>query len=191
MRTIFVIALFALLSVITYAAEPDYKFKLVIVGDAASGKSSILSRYVDNTFTDSYIATIGLDFKIKSFDISGKSVRLQIWDTAGQDRFRSIVPSSYKGANAIIMVYDVTNKWSFNKLQTLYKEVWTYASRDAKLMIVGNKMDLEDKRQISYNAGKMVADAIKADFFEVSAKSGINVDKLFSSISVDLIKAQQ
>jgi len=100
--------------------EYDYLFKIVIIGNSAVGKSSLLMRFTDDNFNESHLATIGVDFKFRILDVDGKVVKLQIWDTAGQERFRTITSAYYKGADAVIMVYDITNKTSFDEIENFW-----------------------------------------------------------------------
>lgn len=135
--------------------EYDYLFKLVIVGNSGVGKSSLLLRFADDTFSDSYLTTIGVDFRFKTLEIDGKKVKLQIWDTAGQERFRTITsayykvsyhPSSFKGADGIILVYDVGSMSSFEDIDRFWiNEVDSFAEKNVELVLLGNKSDIEEK----------------------------------------------
>ncbi|CAF5125863.1 unnamed protein product, partial [Rotaria magnacalcarata] len=120
----------------------DYLCKLIVVGDAGVGKSSILSRFADNTFDESYLATIGVDFKISKIERNGITIKLQIWDTAGQERFRTIMSSHYRGAQGFIIVYDVTNAQSFENIKAWLDSIDRNANENAKKLLVGNKCDL-------------------------------------------------
>ena len=170
--------------------EYDYLFKILVVGVANTGKSSVLQRYVDNTFSDAYISTIGVEFRVRTLDVYGKKVKLQIWDTAGQERFRAIAKSYYKGAHGFLLVYDITNKESFEKLQAHMDEIKTCGPEKMRCMVVGNKTDLESKREVSYDEGRAFAEEIGAGFWEVSAKNKDNIEELFIRMSCDLTSAQ-
>jgi len=123
----------------------DFLYKLLIIGDSGVGKSCLLLRFADDIFTDSFISTIGVDFKIKTIDIDGAKVKLQIWDTAGQERFRTITSSYYRGAHGIIVVYDVTEQKSFANITKWLKEIETFAGPAVQKVLVGNKSDLANE----------------------------------------------
>lgn len=167
----------------------DYKylFKILIIGDSGVGKSSILLKYVDDLFIDSYISTIGVDFKIKTVPIDGQPVKLQIWDTAGQERFRTITSSFYRGSNGIIMVYDVSNQESFDNIMKWLNEINKYATDDVVKLLVGNKCDLESQREVSYKTGKALANELNVPFIETSAKDYKFVNQAFT-IMINEIK---
>jgi len=160
-------------------SDYDYLFKLLLIGDSGVGKSCLLLRFADNTYTDSYISTIGVDFKIRTLEIDGKNVKLQIWDTAGQERFRTITSSYYRGAHGIIVVYDVTDKVSFNNVKQWLGEIDRYACQAVNKLLVGNKSDLKDKKVVEYQEAKDFADSIGIPFLETSAKSATNVEEAF------------
>lgn len=122
-----------------------FSLQLVLIGDNGVGKSCLLLRFADNTFTENFISTIGVDFRFRTLKIDKKTVKLQIWDTAGQERYRTITSAYYRGADGIIMVYDVTNEDSFNHINEWFLEVNRYASETCCKLIVGNKTDLPNK----------------------------------------------
>ncbi|OXB71905.1 UNVERIFIED_CONTAM: hypothetical protein H355_004784 [Colinus virginianus] len=156
----------------------DYLFKLLLIGDSGVGKSCLLLRFADDTYTESYISTIGVDFKIRTIDLDGKTVKLQIWDTAGQERFRTITSSYYRGAHGIIIVYDVTDRESFNNVKNWMVEIDKYAMEGVSKLLVGNKCDLSAKRAVSYEEGKEFADSCNIRFVETSAKNAHNVEQV-------------
>merc|ERR1719375_307170 len=127
----------------------DHLFKLVLIGDSGVGKSCLLQRFADDAFTDSYITTIGVDFRFKTIPVDKKTIKLQIWDTAGQERFRTITSAYYRGADGIIMVYDTTDRESFDHIDSWVQEVDKYATDGTCKILVGNKCDSEDDRVIS------------------------------------------
>ena len=136
----------------------DYLFKILLIGNSGVGKSSLLLRFSDDTFTGNFMPTIGVDFKIRTLEVDGKTIKLQIWDTAGQERFKTITNSYYKGAHGIIVTYDVTDKESYKNIDNWMNEVEKHASDNVSRILVGNKSDLEDSRQVSYDEGKELAD---------------------------------
>jgi len=164
-------------------SDYDYLFKLLLIGDSGVGKSCLLLRFADNTYTDSYISTIGVDFKIRTLDIDGKTVKLQIWDTAGQERFRTITSSYYRGAHGIIVVYDVTDKVSFNNVKQWLGEIDRYACQSVNKLLAGNKADLVEKKVVDFNEAKEFADSLGISFLETSAKSAQNVDEAFLTMT--------
>ena len=170
----------------SFSQDYDYLFKLLLIGNSAVGKSSLLLRFSDNIFNDSFLPTIGVDFKIRTFDLNNKIVKLQIWDTAGQERFKTITSSYYKGAHGIIMVYDITDKQSFKNIDNWLGEVEKHASENVNKLLVGNKCDLESNRQVTYEEGKAYADQLGIKFIETSAKESKNVDSAFITMSNEI-----
>ena len=138
------------------AANYDHLIKLLVIGDSGTlysifnsagvGKSCLLLRFCDDSFTPSFITTIGIDYKIRSMEIDGKRIKMQIWDTAGQERFRTITSAYYRGAMGIMLVYDVTDERSFNNVRNWVKNVEQNASEGVNMILVGNKTDMSDKR---------------------------------------------
>ncbi|KAM3136561.1 hypothetical protein pb186bvf_011364 [Paramecium bursaria] len=170
----------------SFQQDYDYLFKILLIGNSAVGKSSLLLRFSDQIFSDSFLPTIGVDFKIRTFDLSGKSVKMQIWDTAGQERFKTITASYYKGAHGIILTYDITDKQSFKDIENWLAEVEKHASENVVRLLVGNKSDLESKRAVTFEEGKEFADSLGIKFIEASAKANNNVDKAFMTLANDI-----
>ncbi|EDR23985.1 hypothetical protein, conserved [Entamoeba dispar SAW760] len=170
------------------AEEKDYLFKLLLIGDSGVGKSCLLLRFADDTYTDTHIATIGVDFKIKTVQIDGKNVKLQIWDTAGQERFRTITSSYYRGAQGIIVVYSVIDLQTFQNVRQWLQEIERYASETVIKLLIGNKCDLEDERAVTVEQGQELANSLNVSFMEASAKKSLNVDELFNKIATDIMK---
>ena len=166
--------------------EYDYLFKLLLIGDSGVGKSCLLLRFADDSYTDSYLSTIGVDFKIRTLEIEGKTIKLQIWDTAGQERFRTITSSYYRGAHGIIVVYDITDRSSYNNIQSWLQEVDRYACENVSKLLIGNKSDLEEKRVVSYTEAKLKADEIGIPFIETSAKKSSNVEESFTRLAFEI-----
>ena len=150
--------------------EYEFIFKVLLLGNSNVGKSSLFLRFVDDIWNDTFVPTIGVDFKIKTFEIDSKKIKMQIWDTAGQERFKNIINSYYRGANGILLVYDITDKDSFKNLNNWLIEIERNASKNVLRVLIGNKSDLEDKREISFNQGKEFADNYGLKFIETSAK---------------------
>ncbi|KAL8300397.1 hypothetical protein RB593_009981 [Gaeumannomyces tritici] len=153
--------------------EYDYLFKLLLIGDSGVGKSCLLLRFADDTYTESYISTIGVDFTVK----------LQIWDTAGQERFRTITSSYYRGAHGICVVYDVTDMDSFNNVKQWLQEIDRYATEGVNKLLVGNKSDMADKKVVEYTVAKEFADSLGIPFLETSAKNASNVEQAFLTMA--------
>lgn len=170
------------------ATEYDYLFKLLLIGDSGVGKSCLLLRFADHTYTESYISTIGVDFKIRTIDLDGKTIKLQIWDTAGQERFRTITSSYYRGAHGIIVVYDVTDSESYNNVKQWLNEIERYAMENVNKLLVGNKCDLNQKRQVDFDTAKDFADKLDIPFLETSAKAATNVEKAFLTMAAEIKK---
>ncbi|XP_068172994.1 ras-related protein ORAB-1-like [Antennarius striatus] len=168
--------------------EYDYLFKLLLIGDSGVGKSCLLLRFADDTYTESYISTIGVDFKIRTVDMDGKMVKLQIWDTAGQERFRTITSSYYRGAHGIIIVYDVTEQESFNNVKQWLEEIDRYACENVSRMLVGNKCDLVGKKVVDAATAQELASSLKISFLETSAKSSDNVEGAFLTMASEIHK---
>ncbi|XP_041457606.1 ras-related protein Rab-30-like [Lytechinus pictus] len=166
----------------------DYKylFKVVLIGNAGVGKTCLVRRFTQGLFPPGQGATIGVDFMIKTIEIGGEKVKLQIWDTAGQERFRSITQSYYHSADALVLVFDVTSKESFNALPSWLREVEQYASPKVISVLVGNKIDLAKDREVNEEDGQSFADSHSMRFLETSAKESDNVDRLFLDIAVEL-----
>eukprot|EP01110_Echinostelium_bisporum_P007097 TRINITY_DN27394_c0_g1_i1.p1 TRINITY_DN27394_c0_g1~~TRINITY_DN27394_c0_g1_i1.p1 ORF type:complete len:196 (-),score=19.01 TRINITY_DN27394_c0_g1_i1:420-1007(-) len=168
-------------------SDGNQPFKLLLIGDSAVGKSSLLLRFCDNTFIDGTVNLTSVDFKTKNVTVEGKQVQLQVWDTAGQERFRTITSSFYRGAHGIIVVYDITDAATFNNVKLWMQEIQRYASAGVIKMLVGNKLDQEDKRQVTASAAKDLAASLSIEFTETSAKSGAEVDQAFQMIAEEVM----
>ncbi|KAK9787878.1 hypothetical protein WJX73_007617 [Symbiochloris irregularis] len=173
------------------ARRPDYDhlIRLLLIGDSGVGKSCLLLRFSDDSFTSSFITTIGIDFKIKKLLLNGKWVKLQIWDTAGQERFRTITSAYYRGAMGIVVVYDVTDEASFNNVRNWMRNIEQHATDTvSNKVLVGNKCDMdESKRAVPYSKGQALADELGIQFFETSAKTNTNVSEVFQSVARDVM----
>ncbi|KAJ8653924.1 hypothetical protein O0I10_010372 [Lichtheimia ornata] len=165
--------------------------KLLLIGNSNVGKSSLLLRFTDDTFLpqEEVSATIGVDFKVAMMDVDDQKYKLTIWDTAGQERFRTLTSSYYRGAQGVILVYDVSSRESFEALDTWWKEVNTYCSSpDVVKMIVGNKVDKESSRAVTYKEGAEMARKLQTLFVECSAKTNVGVKEAFEELVTKVIE---
>ncbi|XP_055393696.1 ras-related protein Rab-8B isoform X1 [Bubalus kerabau] len=181
----------------------DYLFKLLLIGDSGVGKTCLLFRFSEDAFNTTFISTIvimsmdrdclhvrdeeGIDFKIRTIELDGKKIKLQIWDTAGQERFRTITTAYYRGAMGIMLVYDITNEKSFDNIKNWIRNIEEHASSDVERMILGNKCDMNDKRQVSKERGEKLAIDYGIKFLETSAKSSMNVEEAFFTLARDIM----
>ena len=170
---------------------PLAKFKLVFLGDQSVGKTSMITRFMYDTFDNSYQATIGIDFLSKTMYLEDRTVRLQLWDTAGQERFRSLIPSYIRDSSVAVVVYDVTNRASFLNTSKWIEDVRNERGDDVVIMLVGNKTDLSDQRQVSVEEGEEKANELGVLFIETSAKAGYNVKALFRKLATALPGVEQ
>ena len=163
--------------------QKEFLYKILLLGDTSVGKTCFLMRYTDNTFQEIHMSTIGLDYKLKNVQLDdGKMVKIQIWDTAGQDRFRSTTKNYYKGAHGIILMYDVTNKKSFDNVRNWINQIKEEVSEKVSIILVGNKIDDEEHRVVGTEDGQKIAKELGLMFFECSAKSGFNIDLTFNEL---------
>jgi len=166
--------------------NPLRKFKLVFLGEQSVGKTSLITRFMYDSFDNTYQATIGIDFLSKTMYLEDRTVRLQLWDTAGQERFRSLIPSYIRDSTVAVVVYDITNANSFHQTSKWIDDVRTERGSDVIIMLVGNKTDLSDKRQVSTDEGERKAKELNVMFIETSAKAGYNVKQLFRRVAAAL-----
>ena len=162
----------------------DIVYKVLLLGDSTVGKTCFLLRYCDKTFQDAHLSTIGLDYRLKSMTLKNKkNIKLQIWDTAGQDRFRAITKNYYKGANGIILIYDVTNLQTFENVKNWITQIREEANKNVVIFLAGNKADLpEESRAVQKEDGQKMAEEYNIPFQETSAKEGINVNETFQEL---------
>lgn len=166
----------------------DHLFKILLVGDSGVGKSSLLLRFVDDMFNETFISTIGVDFKIRNVRIEDKEIKMQIWDTAGQERFRTITSSYYRGAHGIIVVYDSTDLATFTNAKMWLSEIERYSSGQVVQLLVGNKSDLKDKRQVELETAEAFAKQYKMLFKETSAKDSSGVEEAFMALVKEIFE---
>ena len=161
------------------AKNYNYLLKYIIIGDASVGKSNLLMKFTENKFNESYQATIGVEFGAKNLDINKKTYRIQIWDTAGQENFHSITRSYYKNSVCAMVVYDITSRKSFDNVMNWIEEIQNNSSKTILIVLVGNKIDLKENRDISFDEGKELANRNGIIFMETSAKTGEGVEEIF------------
>lgn len=166
----------------------DYILKFIIVGDSCVGKSNILSNFTDKHFHTTHEMTIGVEFATKIVSHANINYKINIWDTAGQETFKSITRSYYRGTMGCLMVYDMTNRDSFNAVTTWLQDLKKYCSPQIVITLIGNKSDLDASRQISYEEGKTFADENGLMFLETSAKTGQNIENGFINIIQQISK---
>ena len=167
----------------------DHMFRYIIVGDMAVGKSCLLLQFTDHKFRHQHELTIGVEFGGKNIEVKNKNIKIQIWDTAGQEAFQAITRTYYKGAIGALLVYDITRKETFDHIRKWYDEVKINGSKDICCILIGNKKDLEEQRQVKYEDGKRLAEENGILFLETSAKTAENVQECFK-ISAERILDQ-
>ena len=162
----------------------DCVYKVLLLGDSTVGKTCFLLRYCDKTFQEAHLSTIGLDYRLKTMTLqSGKNIKLQIWDTAGQDRFRAITKNYYKGANGIILIYDVTNRQSYENVKNWITQIREEANPNVVIYLAGNKVDVsEEEKVVKTEEGKKIAEEFNLPLYETSAKNGININRIFEEL---------
>jgi small GTP-binding protein len=166
----------------------DYLFKYIIIGDAAVGKSNLLLRYAHGQFKPEYQLTIGVEFGAKNVQIRNKTYRIQIWDTAGQENFRSITRAYYKNSVCALVVYDISSKDTFDHVTTWIEDCKNQSPKTIYMVLVGNKSDLDDRRQVNTEEGQELADKYGLRFYETSAKTGDNVEAIFQDSADEIAK---
>merc|ERR1719261_2198768 len=162
---------------------PLAKYKLVFLGDQSVGKTCLINRFVYDSFDKNYQATIGIDFLSKTMYLEDRTVRLQLWDTAGQERFRSLIPSYIRDSSVAVVVYDTTARASFLDSAKWIADVRAERGDDVVVVLVGNKTDLGDRRQVSVEEGEAKASEDGLMFIETSAKAGFNIKALFRKLA--------
>ncbi|GAA5809984.1 ras family-domain-containing protein [Thamnidium elegans] len=170
----------------TEFSSPLRKYKLVFLGEQSVGKTSLITRFMYDTFDNTYQATIGIDFLSKTMYLEDKTVRLQLWDTAGQERFRSLIPSYIRDSSVAVIVYDISNRQSFMNTSKWIDDVRAERGDDVIIVLVGNKSDLSDKREVTVEDAEKRSKELNVMFIETSAKAGHNVKSLFRKIAQSL-----
>ena len=169
-------------------SEPSMTFKILTIGESGVGKTCVLRRFVENKFLKNHLATIGIDFKTKTLNINNQEIKLKIWDTAGQERFRNITTQYYKGADGIVLVYDVTDEASFEKIRDWMDQISSNTQRDEiGLVLLGNKCDM-DPRVVTEDMGNKMAEDLKISYFETSALTGQGIKEAFEKLTRDIMQ---
>ncbi|VVA91745.1 unnamed protein product [Arabis nemorensis] len=166
----------------SYDEECDYLFKAVLIGDSAVGKSNLLSRFSRDEFRLDSKPTIGVDFRYRNVRVGGKTIKAQIWDTAGQERFRAITSSYYRGALGALLIYDITRRQTFKNINKWLSELRDFSSPETVVVLVGNKSDLRQSREVKEEEGKTLAELEGLYFLETSALENQNVEEAFLSM---------
>ncbi|XP_041473861.1 ras-related protein Rab-37-like [Lytechinus variegatus] len=171
----------------SFGGEYDFACKVMLIGDSGVGKTCLLVRFKDGAFlSGSFISTVGIDFRNKVVDIDGAKVKLQIWDTAGQERFRSVTHAYYRDAHALLLLFDVTNRQSFENIRAWVGEIHEYANDDVVVMLLGNKADMTSERAVKREEAEKLGRDNSIPYMETSAKTGLNVDLAFIAVAKDL-----
>ena len=165
--------------------------KILLLGDSGVGKSCIVLRYTDNTFSQNLMSSIGVDFKLKNIEIDNKTIKLQIWDTAGMEKFHTLTTSYYKGAHAFLIVFDITKRDSFEHIRNWMADIDEFAKPGVLRILVGNKCDLENERVVSENEAKEIALKYWINYIETSAKEKTNIESLFLDTIKNLLSKQK
>ena len=161
--------------------EYEHLFKILLLGDAGVGKSSIIMRYTKNEFNSNMVSSIGVDFKSKDVIVNNKKIKLQIWDTAGHERFKTITTSYYRGAHGIVTVFDLTDRESYEHIEKWLSEINKYAKENVLRFLIGNKSDLIYKRKVPYEEVMALANKLNISYIETSAKDASNINEFFET----------
>lgn len=162
--------------------------KIILIGDSGVGKTSLIYRYIQDIFNVNLLTTIKVDFQVKEINIDSNIVKLQVWDTAGQERFRSINAAYYRGADGVLIVFDVTKESSFANVQSWLNDFKEHSNKHSSIILIGNKIDLTDHRRVSIEQAQNLADEIGIRYFEASAMNGENVDASFSYLATEIYR---
>ena len=168
-----------------------HTFKILTIGESQVGKTCILRRFVENKFLKSHLATIGIDFRTKILKVCGKDIKLKIWDTAGQERYHNITSQIFKGADGIILAYDVTDETSFVKIKDWIEQIKSNIGEDEiSMVLLGNKCDIEE-RAITKERGQEMADSLKVNYYETSALNGTGINEAFEGLTKEIMRKKK
>ena len=174
--------------VVSPQVKEDFKLKIVVVGDSGVGKTNLIKRFITNEFNQNFKATIGVEFMSKTYKINKHLFKIEIWDTAGQERYKSITAIYYKGSKGALIVYDTTAQSTFNNIDKWIMEIKDKTSKDIKLMIIGNKIDLKDEREVKNEEALKKADTLGIPLMETSALDATNVKEAFYDLLKEIYK---
>ena len=173
------------------SSDSNHTFKILTIGESGVGKTCILRRFVENKFLKSHLATIGIDFRTKVLHVYGKDIKLKIWDTAGQERYHNITSQIYKGADGIILVFDVNEEISFSKIKDWIEQIKSNVSQEEiSLILLGNKCDIEE-RAISKEQGQEMANSLNLKYYETSALNGTGINEAFEGLTKEIMKKKK
>ena len=172
-------------------SDSEEAITIMILGNSQVGKTSFILRFVENTFQSTYLSTVGIDFKVKNINLGDKEYKLILYDTAGQERYKSLAPNLIKKACGIILVYDITNKSSFDSIPEIMEKVKEEKGNNFPMVLVGNKIDLEQRREIEKEKGELLAEKNGIDFYEVSNKEGINIQEAGLAIVYKILEKRR
>ncbi|PAV88557.1 hypothetical protein WR25_21846 [Diploscapter pachys] len=168
--------------------DEGFRFKVILLGQGAVGKSSLLLRYVENKFSLRHISTIQASFQSKTIEVDGRQVELSIWDTAGQEKYHALGPIYYRGSQGALLLFDITDSRSFEKVKTWVKELQRVLGDSCALMIVGNKLDLEKERTVTEQEARSYAETVNAQYMETSAKENLGISQVFDRLAEEMIR---
>lgn len=172
-------------------SESNYNFKVVLLGEGCVGKTSLVLRYVEDKFNTKHISTLQASFLNKKINVDGRTVRMALWDTAGQEKFHALGPIYYRSSNGAILVYDITDEDSFQKVKKWIKELKKMLGADITLAIVGNKIDLDRDRNVDPEMAQSYADSVGATHYETSAKNNVGVEEVFVGLTKHMVAVQE
>ena len=165
----------------------EHLVKILMVGESGVGKTCLIKRFTKNEFSLTHLSTIAIDFKMKVLTVESTRLKLQIWDTAGQERFNTLTAGFFKGSDGIVVTYAVTERKSYENVNKWMNQIQSLAPKEVIIVLVGNKTDMEDEREVTMEEGKAMAEKYDAVFFESSAKTGDNVDSVFNCLARDIL----
>ena len=167
--------------------KENFKFKILLVGDSGVGKTCLFNRFTDGSFNETK-ATVGAGFTFKTYEVKNDIIIFEIWDTAGQERYKSVTSGYYKGSKGVLIVYDITKLDTFEKIEQWLSEVKEKAGNEIKVVLVGNKLDLEDRREVSLDQSAEKASILNCPLMETSALDNTNVEKAFKELLIEIYK---